>query len=55
MHLSLSDTNLTIVLVASLAVVLNAVASSRLAPMIAALFARLERGEHPAPPSHRGA
>jgi hypothetical protein len=42
MHLSLSNSNLVIILVAVAAIVANAVASSRLAPMIAAFFTRLE-------------
>jgi hypothetical protein len=54
MHLSLSSSNLVIILVALAAIVANAIASSRLAPMIAAFFARLEGTRRAPPPSRPG-
>jgi len=50
MLVSLSNTNLWILAVGVAMVVVNAVASSRLAPYVAGFFARMGRHEQ----SHRG-
>ena len=55
MFLHLSTTNLSILLVGLVLVALNALASSRLAPLLARLFARRTHSLRGHRPAHRGA